>query len=499
MIYLLKLKDIGEDRMKKIIALISCMFGLFVFINVYHEPQVNAAEKTYTIGTDVTFPPFVYADSNNNYVGIDMDLIRAIAKEEGFKAEIKPIGFNAAVQSLSSGQIDGVIAGMTITDERRQKFDFSTPYYKSGIVMAVAPKGNIKGLKDLKGKRVAVKTGTAGATYANSIKDRYGFRTVTFDDSDNVYNDVKNGNSAACFDDSAVLNYGVKTGLGLKVVTKPTDIGSYGFAVEKGKNKELMAKFNSGLKKLKANGQYNKIVEKYTGESATAAQKKASAKADSEGHTFIGLIKQNKSAILDGIFETIKLTVVSIICATIFGVLIGLLGVLPSKFARGASTTIIYIFRGLPLLVLALFIYNGVPSLTGSKVPAFVAGIITLTLNEGAYTAAFVKGGIDAVDSGQMEAARSLGLPFGRSMRKVILPQGIKIMIPSFINQFIITLKDTSILSIIGILELTQTGKIIIARNLEGFKIWTIIALIYLIIITVLTLLSKWVERRIND
>ena len=97
-----------------------------------------------------------------------------------------------------------------------------------------------------------------------------------------------------------------------------------------------------------------------------------------------------------------------------------------------------------------------------------------------------------------MEAARSLGLPYGKAMRRVILPQGIKIMIPSFINQFIITLKDTSILSVIGILELTQTGKIIIARNLQGFKVWTIVAIMYIVIITLLTWLSKAVERRIN-
>ena len=201
---------------------------------------------------------------------------------------------------------------------------------------------------------------------------------------------------------------------------------------------------------------------------------------------------------LKGLGETLYLTIVGIIGATIFGVIIGLLGILPNKFAQGLSTTIIYIFRGLPLLVLALFIYNGLPSLTGVKIPAFVAGVITLMLNEGAYTAAFVKGGIEAVDKGQMEAARSLGLPFGTAMRKVILPQGLKIMVPSFVNQFIITLKDTSILSIIGILELTQTGKIIIARNLEGFKVWTIIALIYLIIITLLTWLSNYVQKKMN-
>lgn len=469
------------------------MFFASLALFIWQAPQVHA-DKTYTIGTDVTFPPFVYANSNNKYVGIDMELIRSIAKEEGFKVNIKPLGFNAAVQSLSSGQIDGVIAGMTITNERKQTLDFSTPYYESGIVMAVAKNSKISNLKDLKGKTVAVKTGTQGATYANSIKNKYGFKVVTFDDSDNVYNDVKTGNSAACFDDSAVLNYGVKTGLGLKIVTKPTDIGQYGFAVKKGQNQKLLKMFNAGLAKLKKNGKYDQIIKKYTGKKATSKTNKS----NSEDRTFLGLLKQNGQAITNGIVETLKLTVVSIICATIFGILIGLLGVLPNKFARGLSTTIVYIFRGLPLLVLALFIYNGIPSLTGTKIPAFVAGIITLTLNEGAYTAAFVKGGIEAVDSGQMEAARSLGLPFGKAMRKVILPQGIRIMIPSFINQFIITLKDTSILSIIGILELTQTGKIIIARNLEGFKVWAIIAIIYLVIITVLTLLSNWIERRIN-
>ena len=172
---------------------------------------------------------------------------------------------------------------------------------------------------------------------------------------------------------------------------------------------------------------------------------------------------------------------------------------LPNKFARAVSDTVIYIFRGLPLLVLALFIYTGIPSLTGQKIPAMVAGVITLMFNEGPIQPAFVKGGIGAVSAGQMEAARSLGLPYGKAMRRVILPQGIRIMVPSFINQFIITLKDTSILSIIGIVELTQAGKIIIARNLEGFKIWGMIALIYLIVITLLTWLSKYIERRMNN
>ena len=474
--------------MKRIVLFLSSflLVGLFM-VGGQSTKQVQAATQTYQIGTDVTYPPFEFANEQNQYVGIDIDIMKGIAKSEGFKVDIKPLGFNASVQAVQSQQIDGIIAGMTITDERKAKFDFSDPYYKTGVVMAVQKDSKVTGLAGLKGKRVAVKTGTSASDYANSVAKKYGFTTVTFDESDNMYNDVINGNSVACFEDQPVMQYGIKTGLDLKIVTKPTGGGEYGFAVKKGTNQALLKQFNQGLAKLKANGQYVKIQAKYLGTVTTKA------KAD---RSFFGLMKENKDALLSGLGQTLLLTVISIFFATIFGLIFGLMGVLPSRFARGVSTTVIYIFRGLPLIVLALFIYTGIPSLTGQKIPAMVAGVITLMLNEGAYTAAFVKGGIGAVNSGQMEAARSLGLSYGKAMRRVVLPQGIRIMVPSFINQFIITLKDTSILSIIGILELTQTGKIIIARNLEGFKIWAMIALIYLVVITLLTWLSKFVERR---
>ncbi|UQS81884.1 ABC transporter permease subunit [Bombilactobacillus folatiphilus] len=450
--------------------------------------------KTFTIGTDVTFPPFEFANKNNRYVGIDIDLLKKIAQDQGFHVKVKPLGFNSSVQAVESGQIDAVMAGMSITPERQAKLDFSKPYFTSGVVMATSEKGQVKNLKQLRGKKVAIKTGTAGAQYANSIKKKYGFKTVTFDDSNNMYQDVLTGNSAACFEDQPVMRYAIKKGTNLKIVTKPQLKAPYGFAVKKGTNQELLTAFNKGLSNIKASGTYNDIKAKYLGEDQQ--KKSVSEPQSNEDRTFIGLIKQNKDALWSGFVQTMWLTVISIIFATILGIIVGLMGVVPVKFFNWLSSIIIYLFRGMPLLVLALFIYTGIPSLTGQKIPAFVAGTITLTLNEGAYIAAFVKGGIEAVDQGQMEAARSLGLPFGKAMRKVILPQGMKIMIPSFINQFIITLKDTSILSVIGILELTQTGKIIIARNLEGFKVWTIIAVIYVVVITLLTWASNWVQRR---
>ena len=124
--------------------------------------------------------------------------------------------------------------------------------------------------------------------------------------------------------------------------------------------------------------------------------------------------------------------------------------------------------------------------------------MITLSLNASAYIAEIIRGGIQAVDKGQYEACMSLGLPYSKSMQKVILPQAIRIMVPSFINQFVITLKDTSILSIIGIAELTQTGKVIIARNLQSSQMWLIVGVMYLIVIVLLTKLSAHLERNLK-
>ena len=149
------------------------------------------------------------------------------------------------------------------------------------------------------------------------------------------------------------------------------------------------------------------------------------------------------------------------------------------------------------MMVLAFFIYIGLPAVIGHKIPLNQAGLLTLMLDEGAYVGAIVKGGFDSVDKGQWEAARSLGMPYYKALWKVVAPQGFKLMIPSLVNQFIITLKDTSILSAIGVMELTETGTVIIARNMEGFKMWLIIGVMYIIIITLLTWLSNYVQKKI--
>ncbi len=226
--------------------------------------ESSGSGDKYIIATDTTFAPFEFEDESGNRVGIDMDLLAAIAEDQGFEYELQALGFDAAVTALESGQADAVIAGMSITEERQQKFDFSDPYFDSGVGMAVkADNDSIKSYEDLKGKNVAVKNGTEGSKYAESIKDQYGFTVTSFPESANMYEDVKAGNSVACFEDYPVLGYAITKGQPLKMVGDLQAGNSYGFAVQKGQNAELLEKFNAGLKNLKDNGKYQEILDTY--------------------------------------------------------------------------------------------------------------------------------------------------------------------------------------------------------------------------------------------
>jgi His/Glu/Gln/Arg/opine family amino acid ABC transporter permease subunit len=213
---------------------------------------------------------------------------------------------------------------------------------------------------------------------------------------------------------------------------------------------------------------------------------------------FLELIKENYMTLISAMGKTLELTLLSLIFATFIGLFFGILNVSKKKSFNTIANIYIDIIRGVPLIVLAFFVYFGVPTVTGIKLSALTAGIISLSLNAGAYMAEIVRAGIQSIDKGQMEAARSLGLPYGIAMRRVVLPQAIRIMIPSIINQFIITLKDTSILSVIGFPELTQAGKIIIANNYKAFQMWAIVGVMYLIVITILSKVARKLERRIS-
>ena len=222
--------------------------------------------KTYTIGTDTSFAPFVFQDNKGHLTGIDVDLMAAIAKDQKITCNLKPMAFSAALTALVSGKVDGVIAGMSITEERKSKYDFSDSYYDANVIIILAVSANdntIAGYEDLRGKQVATKHGTEGAAFAASIREQYGFELVYFEESNPMYEAVLAGNVVACFEDYLAIAFHVGLRENLKMIVSHEQNSSYGFAVLKGKNEALLGEFNEGLKNIRADGTYQKILDKY--------------------------------------------------------------------------------------------------------------------------------------------------------------------------------------------------------------------------------------------
>ena len=207
------------------------------------------------------------------------------------------------------------------------------------------------------------------------------------------------------------------------------------------------------------------------------------------------------SLLLRAMGQTLLLALCGLLFGTLLGMIFGILSVVKNKVCTVLAMVFVDVVRGVPMIVLAMFVFFGVPYCLnnmmgmGVTLTALQAGTICLALNCGAYMAEIIRAGIQSVDKGQMEAARSLGLPYWRAMQRVVLPQAIRTMVPSIINQFIITLKDTSILSVIGFPELVNTAKNVVANTFKSFQVWGIVAVMYLIIILILSKAAKCLER----
>lgn len=269
--------------MKKFVALMLCalmVVGVLAGCSGSNDPAVAptdgaegspapaTAAKTWVVATDTVFKPFEYTDASGNFVGIDVDILAAVAEDQGFTYELNSLGWDGAIAACQSGQADGMIAGASITDERKESgWMFSDGYYTATQCMAVSDSATIAGFEDLAGQTVAVKIGTQGAAYAESLKDQYGFSIASYEDSPTMYQAVLGGQAVACFEDTPIMAASIKDGdLALKIVEGSENAGApYGFAIFNADNQELLDLFNAGLANIKANGVYDQILAKYLG------------------------------------------------------------------------------------------------------------------------------------------------------------------------------------------------------------------------------------------
>lgn len=228
-----------------------------------------AEDVDYKIGTDTAFRPFEWTDETGTLVGIDVDILAAIAEDQGFTYTIEPLGWDTSIAACQAGQKDGMIAGASITEERiASGWIFTDGYYNATQSMAVAQGSDITGFDGLKGKSVAVKIGTMSKDYADSLAKTYDFTVVTFESSPDVYQAVIGGQCVACFDDTPIMaDYIKSNGVALQLVDGTANEGAdYGLAVFSADKQDLIDKFNAGLANIKANGKYDEILAKYLSE-----------------------------------------------------------------------------------------------------------------------------------------------------------------------------------------------------------------------------------------
>lgn len=229
--------------------------------------QVFAEDKVYKIACDQAYAPFSIQADDGTYYGIDVEILAAVAEEEGFEYELMPMDFSAIIPALVSGTIDGSIAGMNITEERKESVDFSDGYYESGSALVVnKDDDSIADFTDLEGKVAACKEGTTGQLWCEDHADEYGFTVTVYPDSVSMMMAVSNKQADFLIEDYPVISYQISIGeqANLKVVIDAIEEAPQnGFAVKKGENAELLEMFNDGLQKIRDNGTYDEIVSKY--------------------------------------------------------------------------------------------------------------------------------------------------------------------------------------------------------------------------------------------
>lgn len=252
--------------MKKVFTVVLAVLAAACLFTGCSKKEKSAEKKVWIVATDTVFRPFEYTNEKNEFVGIDVDILAAIAKDQGFEYDLQSLGWDAGVAAVQVGQADALIAGATIKQERIDNgWIFSDGYYDATQTFVVAKDSSINAFEDLAGKNVAVKNGTAGADFANSIKDKYGFKVTVFEDSPTMYQDVILGNSVACVEDTPIMADNIKTGgLALKIPEGMESEGApYGFAIMNKANQPLLDMFNAGLKNIRENGTYQAILDKY--------------------------------------------------------------------------------------------------------------------------------------------------------------------------------------------------------------------------------------------
>lgn len=447
------------------------------------------------IGTDATYPPFEWKE-NDHFKGFDIEIGDALAKTMGVKARWVNAAWAGIFPALLSGKFDMIISITTITPERQKTMAFSNPYYRAGNMLAVKKTDarRYDSLAKLRGKVVGAQINTSGQKV---VEDFGGIEVRKYETLDLAFLDLRNGRIQAISADAPALWWAIKTNFkDLVTVGDFITHEQYGMPMRK-TDPKLIAAVNQALATLHANGTYDRIYAKWFGKGLVPQESAVSQNMPTSpgGIAKSGALSDMLPVLVKGAVLTLELTMVGLLGGLILGLFLALMRL--SKVSPFSSISMIYteFMRGTPLLVQIFFIYYVLPQ-AGIRLPQISTGMLALCLNSAAYISEIFRAGIESIEAGQSEAALALGLTERQGMRWVVLPQAFRRVIPPLTNEAIALLKDSSLVSVIALADLTRTGNELASRFANPMTVWPLVALLYLVMTLPLTLLSRRLERR---
>jgi len=449
--------------------------------------------------------PYIFIDPENpgRYIGFEVELAEALAKELGRRIQFVQYDFKSLVPGLQRGDFDLAMNGLEITPDRKKVVRFTKPYYVYTLqLVARVDESRFNSLQEC--KKIGGVVGTLEDTAAERLLDQLGISKKVFGNQVEPYVDLELGRLDAVLLDLPIAVYYAKPNEKLKFIGKPMGAGYYAIGFRKDQE-PLAARFDLALARLADNGELRRIYEKWH------------IWNDDQEILFNGygiddvLSKSGQlwsfsryfPLLLEGALVTVHLTISSMLLAMALGLPIALLRLYGPSPVRLLAMIYVEFFRGVPVLLLLYFLYYGLPVIADSyhlpvalKLQPIQAAILGFGLNYAAYQAEIFRGGIASIPIGQWEAGASLGMSRMHTFRRIILPQAIRVILPPTTNDFVALFKDTSIVSIIAVVELTKEYQILAKSSLKYLEIGLVTAILYLMMSVPLGHLTRYLERR---
>jgi His/Glu/Gln/Arg/opine family amino acid ABC transporter permease subunit len=437
-------------------------------------------EAIIKLGTSPDFPPFEFK-KNGNLVGFEIELAQEIAKKLNKKLEIHEIDFNSLIPALQAQKVDFIASGVTITPERLANIDFSNIYYQGAIIGITHENNKINDISDLANKKIGAQLGSIMENFAKQQQNLLpGISISSLANNLHLLQELKLGRIDVLLLEEGQMREILNANPGFIAYTFPKSGDGYAVAFAKGS--VLKDPFNQVIKNLNETGFLKKLENKWLNNEATESTNQFKALA----------------YIPKGILVTLQYALLSVFFGLIIGTILSLFRLSSNKILKFFAISYLSIFRGTPLLLQLFIMYYAMPKFLGINISAFTAGIIAFSMNSGAYVSENIRAGIESVDKGQFEAAKSLGMSYRLMMQHIIMPQAIRNILPSLVNEAINMVKESSIISVIGEADIMRRANIVAAEQYSFSEPLMVAAICYYILVTILSLLAKLLERRLK-